>query len=111
MKRIATLQDKPLKLQVRPLSDEAFDPETDDMRAKSQQLVTSLKKLFEQQPLYIEQIRHVSSIDFQARTSHPRTHTPKGFDQEHAAVGLWQSHNTQSLTAREGRLDGPVGRA
>jgi hypothetical protein len=58
---------------VRPLPNEPYQPESEDVRAKHQELVATMKKLFEAQPLYVEQLRHVRSADFQVRAY---THSP-----------------------------------
>ena len=65
VRRLATLQTSPLKLQVEPLKNEKYDPEAVDVRAKHQELISTMRKLFEQQPMYVEQLRHVRSSDFQ----------------------------------------------
>jgi hypothetical protein len=65
VKRIATLQTQPLKLQVQLLANRPYDRESEDLQAKHFELVASLKRLFEQQPMYLDQIRHVRTADFQ----------------------------------------------
>jgi hypothetical protein len=67
VRRLATLHTAPLKLQVKPLANEPYDADAVDVRAKHQELVATMRKLFEQQPLYVEQLRHVRSADFQVR--------------------------------------------
>lgn len=64
VRRMAVLEREPLKLQVRPLPNEPYNPEADDVRAKHQELVTTMKQLFEQNPLYMEQLRHIKQGDF-----------------------------------------------
>lgn len=68
IRRVGTLNTNPLRLQVRPLPNEPYQPESEDVRAKHQELVATMKKLFEAQPLYVEQLRHVRSADFQVRS-------------------------------------------
>lgn len=64
---LAALEAPGPRLQVRPLRNEPYNSEDMDVRAKHQELVQTLRKLFEQQPLYVEQLRHVRQADFQAR--------------------------------------------
>jgi hypothetical protein len=69
VRRMATIDEKPLKVQVRPLPNEPYDPEADDVRAIHIELVSTLRKLFDQQPLYLEQIRHLKASDFHVCSS------------------------------------------
>jgi hypothetical protein len=65
VKRMATIEENPLKLQIRPLPDEPFNPEADDMRAMHEELIATLRKVFEAQPIYMEQLRHLKHADLQ----------------------------------------------
>jgi hypothetical protein len=69
VKRMGTVETKPLKVHVRPLRTEHYDPESAGVRAAHLEMVQILRKLFEQQPLYMEQMRHVHFIDFQVLAS------------------------------------------
>ena len=70
VKRLSTLQKRPLKLQCRGIPDEAYNSEDTDIRATHQELTQTLKQIFEQAPVYLEQMRHVRTGDFQARVLH-----------------------------------------
>ena len=66
VRRLSTLQKRPLKLQCRGIPDEAYNSEDTDIRATHQELTQTLKQIFEQAPVYLEQMRHVRTGDFQA---------------------------------------------
>lgn len=77
VKRISTLQKRPLKLQCRGILDEAYNSEDNDIRATHQELTQTLKQIFEQAPVYLEQMRHVRTGDFQVRPLGLRTPPPR----------------------------------
>lgn len=65
IRRQSTLQRAPLKLQCRPIPDDPYNKEDPDIRATHQELTQALKSVFEQAPVYLEQMRHVRTGDFQ----------------------------------------------
>lgn len=71
IRRQSTLQRAPLKLQCRPIPDEPYNKEDPDIRATHQELTQALKSVFEQAPVYLEQMRHVRTGDFQVPSTPP----------------------------------------
>lgn len=64
MSRLDTVNAHPLRVRCKPLINEPFNAEAPDVKAMHAEMVQTMKHIFELQPIYLEQMRHVRTGDF-----------------------------------------------
>lgn len=62
--RVGVAGTGPLVLKCKPLVNEDYNPEDPTVKATHMQMVQTMKQIFDLHPLYLEQMKHVRSGDF-----------------------------------------------
>lgn len=65
------VSESPLVLRCKPLVNQDYNPEDPEVKATHGEMVQTMKQIFELHPLYLEQLKHVRTGDFNVRRPPP----------------------------------------